>query len=133
MHINSQATANPKRIQNAVTLLYATVGIAAIQILLGAFGHSRVSWIILVAMAGPAFGLPIFLIVMVGRGRNWARITCLVLFLTGFIPETLSIVRSFSVMPLFSLLGIVQDALQITALVFLFHRESSAWFKAKLH
>jgi hypothetical protein len=134
MDINPQATGKPKKVQNAVALLYATLGIVLIQILFEIFfGVSHVRWIVFLAMFGPMFGFVILLIVMMSRGRNWARITYLVLFLLGFIPETLSLVRSFSATPFFSLLGIVQAALQITALVFLFHRESSAWFKAKLH
>jgi len=134
MDINSQATGKPKKVQNAVALLYAACAIALIQILFEIlFGVSHVRWIVFLAMFGPVFGFVILLIVMVSRGRNWARITCLVLFLLGFIPSTLSLVRSFSASPFYSLLEIVQAALQITALVLLFHRESSAWFKAKPH
>jgi uncharacterized membrane protein YqaE (UPF0057 family) len=119
MNINSRATGKPKKVQNAVALLYATLGIVLIQILFEfLFGVSHVQWIVFLAMFGPVFGFTIFLIVMMNRGKNWARITYLVLFLLGFIPSILSLVRSFSSDPLYSLLGIVQVVLQITALFF---------------
>jgi hypothetical protein len=112
--------------------MYATLGIGLIQILFQfLFGAGHVRWIAFLAMFGPVFGFTIFLIIMMNRGKNWARITYLVLFVLCFVSTTLSLVRSFSASSLYSLLGIVQMVLQIIALFFLFHRESSEWFSTK--
>ena len=52
-----------------------------------------------------------FLVAMIERGRNWARITYLVLFLLGLPFSVLSIIGSYQEVPLLSLSGVVQGLL----------------------
>jgi hypothetical protein len=62
-------------------------------------------------------GIQWFMIHMIGRGKNWARIPFLVLFIVGI--------------PFFIYWGsIPQIAVKGVALVFLFQKASSDWFKA---
>jgi len=77
------------------------------------------------------FAVMVFLIAMIGRGRNWARITLLVFFLLGLPLSILPLIRSFTNSPISGVLGLAQVILQIVAIVFLFQQEASAWFKPK--
>ena len=77
------------------------------------------------------FGLVIMwlFIFMIGKGRNWARITFLVLFIVGTPLSVLPLMQSLGANPISGLLGIVQTIIQIVALVFLFQKPSSDWFR----
>ncbi len=129
MSMHSRA-ATPKAVQRAVILLYAALVLALFQIILGASDH-HVHWPIFFAMFGPFFGFMIFLTVMISRGRNWARVTYLVLFAVFLIPSVISLIHSFLVIPFFSLVKLAQLVSGIVALVLLFSRKSSEWFTAK--
>lgn len=74
---------------------------------------------------------------LIGRGKNWARITFLILFVMG-LPSTIWSWAQYGSVPELAgwidvsslILSIVQEVLQFVALVFLFRRASSEWFKA---
>jgi hypothetical protein len=71
------------------------------------------------------FGLFIY---MIGKGRNWARITYLVLFIldwTAFLPEMQTLLTN----PISRLLAIGETVMEIIAFVFLFQKQSSDWFR----
>ncbi|MXW81585.1 MAG: hypothetical protein F4Z57_21880 [Gemmatimonadetes bacterium] len=89
-------------------------------------------------VAAPAFvmfiaffvlGIMWFFILMIGKGRNWARITFLVLFIIGTPFSVLPLMQSLAANPISGLLGIVQIIIQIVAIVFLFQKPSSDWFR----
>ena len=127
MDTNSIQTNRPQKVQNAVSILYVTLGIGIISAILQVLAHGAISrmFTTLVIVAAMAF-----LIVMTGRGRNWARVTLLILFLVGVLPSILPLVRFFAVHPISGFLGLAQLVLQIVALIFLFQEESSQWFSA---
>lgn len=138
---NTNQLAQPQKVNTAVKLLYASLGLGIISSVLFPPGLDEVSSfdsalndsLFIFFTAGLTFGLTWLLIYMIGKGKNWARITFLVFFIIG-IP--LSIVT----FPLFLLLSdtpvidgslfLVQTGMDLVALVFLFQEESSAWFKA---
>jgi len=125
-------TERPKKVQNAVAILYVTLGIGILRAVIEASANAEkagLGFVIFVTLIVSA--VMVFFIVMIGRGRNWARITFLVLFLLGLIPSVLPIIRSFNLRPISGVLGLAQIILQALALVFLFQRESSEWFRAK--
>ena len=72
-----------------------------------------------------------FFIWKIGQGKNWARITYLVLFILG-VPFTIYSYLTSAVSTLLIILMIGQIILQIIALVLLFQKQSSDWFKSKL-
>jgi FtsH-binding integral membrane protein len=76
-----------------------------------------------------ALGIMWFFIFMIGKGRNWARITFLVLFVTGIPLSVLPLMQSVAANPISGLLGIVLTIFQMVALVFLFQKQSSDWFR----
>jgi FtsH-binding integral membrane protein len=121
----------PNKVFNAVTLLWITIAVGVIRSILE-FSN-------LAQMASPSFiifvqiftlAILAFFIYMIGKGRNWARITFLVLFITGIPFSILPMIQSFAVSPISGILGIGQTTLQIIALVFLFQKPSSDWFKS---
>ncbi len=70
-----------------------------------------------------------FFIWKIGHGKNWARITYLVLFILG-VPFTIYNYLTTAVSILSIILGIAGMILQIVSLVFLFEKKSSDWFKS---
>lgn len=74
----------PAAVRNAVGLFYIAMALGAVQVLIdgsllsdeATAGRGLTFFVII-------FGVLLFLIRQVGRGRNWARITLLVLFLIG--------------------------------------------------
>ena len=139
---NTNQLAQPQKVNTAVKLLYASLGLGIISSVLFPPGLDEVSSfdsalndsLFIFFTAGLTFGLIWLLIYMIGKGKNWARITFLVFFIIG-IP--LSIVTfplyllSLSDTPVIDgSLFLVQTGMDLVALVFLFQGESSAWFKA---
>jgi hypothetical protein len=120
----------PKRVQKAMTVLYITLGIGIIRAVIEGSANVKmagVGFFIFVTLA--VFAVMVFLIAMIGRRKNWARITILILFIIGLLPSIQPLIRSFTLSPFSGLLGLAQVVLQIVALAFLFRRESSEWFK----
>lgn len=75
-------------------------------------------------------GLMLWLTYMIARGRNWARITFLVLFLVGLPWSVPALLRSFSAYPFSATLGLAQILLQAVALILLFGADARRWFAA---
>ena len=125
-------TERPKKVQNAVTILYVTLGFGIVRAVMEASANAEMAGVgFLMFVTLVVFAVMVFLITMIGRGRNWARITFLVLFLLGLLPSILPLIRSFAISPISGVPGLAQVVLQIVAMVFLFQQESSAWFRAK--
>jgi hypothetical protein len=71
------------------------------------------------------------LIAKISAGKNWARLTFLILFLLGlpyFIPFAY---QEFAANVFAGILSVAQLLLQIVAMVFLFLGPSNAWFKSQ--
>jgi hypothetical protein len=66
---------------------------------------------------------------MIERGRNWARITYLVLYLVGLPFFVLSLLATWRYSLIAAGSGLVQTLLQTVALVLLFLRPSREWFR----
>jgi len=128
---NNNQIVQPSKIATAVKLLYATLGIGIIRSIIESSRHaeaSSVGFVLFITFA--VFGLMWLLIYMTGKGKNWARITFLVLFILGVPLSILPMIQSLTHEPISGILGLAQVVMQVVALVFLFQGESSAWFKA---
>ncbi len=75
-----------------------------------------------------AIGLVVFLIVRISTGRNWARITFLVLFILGLPFFLLTGPGEFARSRFVFLLGVAQIGLQIGALWLLLQKRAVAYF-----
>ena len=128
--MDQNQSTRPYKVTTAVKLLYITLGIGVLRGIMGSSTQAEVT--------SPAFVMFIaffvlvvmwLFIFMIGKGRNWARITFLVLFIVGTPFSVLPLMQSLGANPISGLLGIVQTIIQIVALVFLFQKPSSDWFR----
>lgn len=76
------------------------------------------------------YAVTVFLIYQISKGRNWARRILLVIVAIAFPLSILPIFESIAYNTLHTLLGFLQLALYIFAMVFLFHGSSAGWFGA---
>lgn len=70
------------------------------------------------------------LIYKIAQGKNWARITYLVLMVLGSLPSVPLLMNEFGRSPILGAFGIIQIGLQIFALWLLFTSPGKAWFKS---
>jgi hypothetical protein len=127
---NTNQASCPEKVGTAVKLLYATLGIGVLRSIMEASRHAQkasLGFVIFVSVF--VLGITCLFIYKIGRGRNWARITFLVLFIIGLPFSILPLLKSLAANPVSGLLGIAQIAIQLIALVFLFQKTSSYWFK----
>ncbi len=126
-------TTRPPRVGTAVKLLYITLGIGVLRVIMDPSMYAEYA-----ELASPAFvtlitffvlGVMGFFIFMIGKGRNWARIAFLVLFIIGIPFAALPLMQSVGANPISGRIGVVQIIIQIVALVFLFQKLSSDWFR----
>ncbi|SHO57307.1 hypothetical protein [Vibrio quintilis] len=128
---NTNQFAQPSKVSVAVKLLYLTILLGVIRLILepewldGQMPLSAVLAIQAISIA--IVGLVVF---MIGRGKHWARIVFLILFIPGLPFAIMPLIQSLSDHPLSGILGVLQTAGQIAAVAMLFHRESSEWFRA---
>lgn len=114
----------PQQVKRAVVLLCISAGVGILQ------------WAVQVAQTGQivpgnlvTLCVLAFFIYMISQGRNWARITFLVMFLLGAFFSLMTMSQLFvfhSFLTLTLLIG--QMFIQILAIGFLFEKESSHWF-----
>ena len=125
----SQIT-RPKKVTIAVKLLCIVLAIGFIKFILNES--------IALEMAPPAFiaftfsatvGIVALLTYMIWNGRNWARITFLVLFIIGAPFSIFQTLQILTVTPISGLVDISGIVIQIIALIFLFQKPSSDWFR----
>jgi hypothetical protein len=119
----------PERVGTAVKLLYISLGIMVLQILFFSLLSKEVLKSIIFGMligVGPIW----FFIYKTGKGRNWARICLLVWFIGGLLLSINSILQGLASNLFFIMLEIAITIIWAVALVFLFQKPSSDWFKA---
>jgi len=129
----TQTPQKPPKVRTAITLLIATIALSIIFTLLftpsqAAANNVPVEAALIGALGGQLF--VVFLVWMIARGRNWARITMLVLLLLGLPMVFTQLPAMFGVSPIATLLSVASWGLQGVALVLLFLKDSSSWFAA---
>lgn len=121
----------PEKIVNAVKLLYLVVAIGIIRTAMTVIRHVDVrSPHLLIFSKMLVYAASVFLIYQVSKGKNWARWLLLAILAIAF---PLSVLPTFDAIfhnPIHTLLGFLQLALYIAAMIFLFHRSSAQWFAA---
>lgn len=122
----------PRRITIAIKLLYLNLGIGILRSFLEAArltssAPAPIGFIVVIQIV--TLAIIMFLIYIIGKGKNWARIIILVLFLIGLPFSIRPLLQSLAANLFSGLLGIAQTILQIIALIFLFQKASSDWFK----
>jgi hypothetical protein len=133
----TQKKNRPDKVSNAVSMLWIVIALGILHIILyylnviqiEALNEVSPSLILFNNLFSLAFIA--FFIYKIGEGRNWARITFLILFIAG-IPMSIPIILpQWSASPISGVFGIGGIILQIVALMFLFQKQSSKWFKSR--
>ena len=121
--------ARPEKTTTAVTLLYAALAIAVFRSIDNAFSLNGEAFWGSLTGAVMVQGATWFLIYMISWQRNWARVTFLVIGIVAIPLSLLAALLSSRATTLIRILALAQSTLLVIALVFLFQRASSAWFR----
>jgi len=78
------------------------------------------------------FAVLALLIYFISAGRNWARITFLILFLIGLVPTIPQIMATLDRSALGGVISFGQLLLQIVAMYLVFSKPGSTWFAKKI-
>jgi hypothetical protein len=120
----------PQAVTAAVNMFWASLAIGLVR-MLSKISDFRtptliafVSFVFIITFATVAF-----LLFKASAGRNWARITMLVLFVVGMPPELRHVLGEFSRSALTAALAVAQCGLQAYALFLLFTKPGSTWFR----
>jgi len=131
----------PDAVKNAIKLLYCSMGISIIYIGVEQSVLPDDEPVLFGVLFASIYIMFFFIIYMIGKGRNWARLASLILFIVGTISHALLVEEytiylvelvleyPFGVASFILLLNIVGYALHTVALVFLFQKPSSDWFR----
>jgi hypothetical protein len=119
----------PTRVRNAVSLLWLSL-ITSLVVLM--FDSSATMKSVPPAMLYTIVAITTFIMVLliykIGQGRNWARITLLVLFLFGLISYVSALTDLFDRSVVGGALSSAQTIMQMVALYFVFSKPGSLWF-----
>lgn len=120
----------PQSVRLAVNLLWASLAIGVVKSATDLDYLSRVgpAAFVFFVMAC-TLAVMAFLFCKIGAGRNWARITLLVLFILGIVPTLPLLFAEFARSPVRGVLSLVQLAIQACALFLMFTKPGSDWFR----
>ena len=128
--MNDRGPMRPRKVNQALILLYVGLSIGVARMLFQAWRQAHVAplGIGLVHMAA-VLAVMWSLIYLIGKGRNWARITYLLVFVVPIpiaLPDLLPVFRWS---PWLASALLAQLVVQTVAVVFLFQKPSSEWFR----
>lgn len=122
----------PDSVSTALTLLWISLAVGVLNSIISfsnsvdlaqGYGSGFVIFVTLFVIAFMAF-----FIYMIGEGKNWARITFLVLFIIGIPFSVLPAIILLLTDPISAMFSVGISILQLIALIFLFQKTSSDWF-----
>lgn len=124
------ASQKPQAVVTAINLLWASLAVGLVVTLmdfsnLNAAAPAVFAYFVLIF----TFALIVFLILKISAGRNWARITFLVMFIIHVLPSLPSMPGEFSRSAVVGALSVAYIGLQIYALFLLFTQPGSSWFR----
>lgn len=132
--METQAVAQkPQPVGTAVNLLWASLAVGLVKTLidfsnLSAQASAAFTNFVLIF----TFALIGFLTFKISAGKNWARITFLVLFVIGVLPTSFVVLGEFSQSSILGALSVAQIGLQGYAIFLLFTQPGSTWFRKVL-
>jgi len=126
------AASKPKAVGIAVLLLWLALGIGLVTSVVR-LSHMAlpVSEALMYSILAIAFAVIALFIYMISRGRNWARITYLVLMLLGMLKTVPSLISAIDRAPGAGILSATVVAAQLVAIALLFTGSSNAWFRRR--
>lgn len=126
---SESSVARPQHAALAVKLIYSSFAIAGVRAVFELTRKvSGASLLVAVLLLIVFLAICSFFVSKIAAGRNWARITFLVLLLIGLPFAIPSYIYEFKVRPLPATLSILASLLQIIGAGLLFTRDSNRWF-----
>jgi len=120
----------PPQVTWAVTLLWGSLAIGLLNGLVDSNPATKnASFAFLATVMGLTFAIMGLLIYKIGKGRNWARITWLVLLVLGIIPYAFGLMELFNRSVLVGCLSVTQLVMQMVAIQYIFTKPGSYWFR----
>jgi hypothetical protein len=124
-----ELSGKPAKVVLAVKMLYLVVGLGIVRTAVTVIRHADVrSPYFLIFMKLLFIAVSLFLIYQVGKAKNWARWSLVVILGCNLPLTILPAFESIFHSPVHSLLMFLQVVFYIVALVLLFHKSSSNWF-----
>ena len=115
----------PKNVFSGVVLLVIALGLGILRGIIGIPMLEEPTAIRIAAIiAVPFILLTVFLIYMIYKGKNWARITLLVLFIVGIILNIENMILWSFAAPILLVLYTAEIIVTIIALFFIFQEKS---------
>ena len=122
----------PRSVTLAVMLLWISLAIGVIKMPFDPAGMKAVPFPALVwSIAAAIMAFFCVLIFMISSGRNWARITFLVLFLLGLLVGLPGVMAEFQRAPMLALVSVAASVMQLWAVILLFTSPGKGWFGKK--
>jgi heme A synthase len=128
--LDQHDSGKPAMVRYAVMLLYVTIGIGMLRIPIEfqrvtqkfSAGSALILYLAVV-------GVMLFFIYKIGKGRNWARVTFLIMFFLGVPFSVGPLIDFLAANPLYGVLGITQAVIQFVAIALLCQKSSADWFR----
>jgi hypothetical protein len=131
--VSTQAlSGRPAKVVLAVKMLYFVVGVGVLRTAFMVVRHLEVrSPDFLIMTKFFSYALSLYLIYLVGKGKNLARWLLVMIFVVSIPLTILPYFESITHNPVGSALGIAQLVMYVIGLVLLFHSSSRPWFEVK--
>jgi succinate-acetate transporter protein len=130
--MENSTSGKPGTVTLAMGLLWASLALGLVKFALN-YQNSALAPNLTATLAvlGATLAVYILLIFMMSRGRNWARIAFLVLFVVGLVPSLPALLADFGRSPVIGGLALGDVVLQAWALILVFINPGKTWFQRK--
>lgn len=118
----------PVEVINAVKLIYVSICVGIINSIIEHHAVSIEEWLPQTVFT---YGVSFLLATKISFGKNWARITYLIIIFIGIPPIILNFINIISQSPAVGAIMLLTFVLQIAAVVLLLNNKSKTWFKAQ--
>lgn len=120
----------PTEVLCAVQLAFASLVVALIAIPLqpGVMKSQSLGFLILVMASSLLFTS--FILFMIWRGQNWARLLFIILFVIGVPFSFIGFLKTLPLNPVYAVINLIQISLQMMAVVLLLQHPARNWFKS---
>ena len=120
----------PSQVSTATLLLYGSLGLGVINSSV-LWPHSRPAFHgFTLFIQAFTFALLAWLTYNIWRGRNWSRVTFVILWIIGFPFSIPIFLKLFAHSTLTGSISLLQNALQLGALYLLFTQPGRSWFRS---
>ena len=118
----------PIEVINAVKLIYGSICAGIINSIIEHHAVSIEEWLPQIVFS---YGISFLLATKISFGKNWARITYLIIIIIGIPPITLNFITAVSRSPAIGAIMLLTFVLQFAAVVLLLNNKSKTWFKVQ--